>query len=244
MNSINIIRHETLRLIFNKKFFYMILVLGLYTLDILLRLVTLGSYGTAPFSEWSYSSFLTMVSPILTVILILLCTSVFSEKEIRARKIICSTPITQVKYYTIKTLSISLVFIAVALIPIIMSCLYYGIFFKYYTYSSFIKPILLFLIPSSILALGGCMFIGRLNLKLLYVMIPFAYLNGLNFRFPVWLDLYGNNFLLDCTFLLWENNSSGIVPYSIPPNFIISRIIFVFAGILFFVIASKKSDII
>jgi len=240
LNSISLIRHETKRLVFNKKFLYMILLLGLYTSDILLRLVIYGEYGTAPFSKWSYSSFITMISPMLMIILILLCTSVFSEKEIKAKKIIYSTPITQVKYYIIKASSIFTAYMSAALIPIIVSFIYYGIFFKFYNYSSFIKPIIYFLIPSSILFLGVSMLIGRISLKLLYALIPFAFLNGLNFRFPVWIDLFGNNFLLDYGSIAWRNNFTGTIPYNLPLDFILSRAVFICFGIILFMITCKK----
>lgn len=244
MNSINIIKHEIRRLVFNKKYFYMTLILALFTSDILLRLVIHGEYGTAPFSKWSYSSFIAMISPMLMIILVLLCTSVFSEKEMKIRKIIYSTPITQMRYYIVKAASIYIAFILATLVPIIMSLIYYGILFKFYDYSTFIKPILFFLLPISILALGGCMFIGKLSIKLLYALIPFSFLNGLNLGFPVWVDLYGNNFLLDHGFRLWRNNITGFIPYDLPWNFMISRLLFICFGIILFGITCKKSEVI
>lgn len=238
------IKHETRRLIFNKKYFYMLLILAVFTLDILLRLVIHGEYGTAPFSKWSYSSFITMISPLLMIILVLLCTSVFCEKEMKIRKIIYSTPITQIKYYIIKAASIYIAFTISALVPIIMSFIYYGVLFKFYNYIVFVKPIAFFLIPISILSLGGFLFIGKMSIKLLYALIPFAFLSGLNLGFPVWLDLYGNNFLLDYGFGLWRNNITGAVPYNLPSNFMISRALFICFGIILFVITCKKSEAI
>lgn len=244
MNSISLIKHEIKRLIFNKKYFYMVLILALSTSDTLLRLVIHGRYGTAPFSKWSYSSFTTLISPLLMIILILLCTNVFSQKEIKVRKIIYSTPITQTKYYTIKAASISIAYLITSFVPILMSFIYYGVLFKFYNYISFVEPIIYFLIPSFILFLGLCMIIGKISLKLLYALIPFAFLNGLNFDFPVWIDLYGNNFLLNYGHTVWENNTMGIVPYNIPSDFIVSRAIFIIFGIILFVITCKKSETI
>ncbi|SKC88278.1 hypothetical protein [Maledivibacter halophilus] len=244
MNNLSLIKHEIKRLVFNKKYFYMSLILILSTSDKLLRLVIHGEYGTAPFSKWSYSNFTTLISPLLITILILLSTNVFSEKEIKARKIIYSTPITQTKYYTIKAASIFIAYLTTLFIPIIISFIYYGVLFKFYNYASFIKPIIYFLIPSFILFLGLCMIVGKMSLKLLYALIPFAFLNGLNFKFPVWIDLYGNNFLLNYGYTVWKDNTTGIVPYNIPMDFMISRAIFVLFGIILFVITCKKSETI
>ena len=99
------LKYEVLRLAYNKKYFYMLLIESLFASHILMSFVSVGKDGTAPFSSWTYSNFLSLIGPILSIILVLLCMSVFSEKEIAVRKIIFSAPLSESKYYLLNSCS-------------------------------------------------------------------------------------------------------------------------------------------
>ncbi|WP_026894687.1 hypothetical protein [Clostridiisalibacter paucivorans] len=244
MNNINLLKYEIRRIMYNKKYFYMILILSLLTIDILMRLIISGTYNTAPFSRWSYSEFIALITPLLLVILVLLCISVFDEREMAVRKVISATLFSQIEYYFLKGISIGLVFILTALIPIIMSFIYYGVLFNYYDFTVFIKPILLFLLPPFIFVLGIAMVMGKINVKLLYFMIPVIYFScAMNFGFPIWIDICGNNFISSHGLYLQVNFfNNGEIPYNMPLNFIYSRIILIISGIGLFLFAAKKLD--
>ena len=245
MTNIILLKYEIRRLIFTKKYFYMILLLTIWTMDVLMRLIINGFYYTAPFSQWSYSEFITLISPILLIILILLCTNIFSEKEISVKNIIYSTPISQEKYYIMKGGAVFIVFFLTTVLPIIISFVYYAFLFEYTEYKYFIFPIILFIIPTSIFIFGFSIFIGKINNKLLYGLIPITIIIGcLNLRpLPVWMDVFGNNFLQDYALQLVLSSNSDEVPFIIPNNFIYSRLIFTALGILLFVFACKYKKI-
>ncbi len=240
MINLVLLKYEMRRLIFTKKYFYMILLLTIWTVDMLMRLVINGFSDTAPFSQWSYTNFITLVSPILLIILILLCTSIFSEREKAIRNIIYSTPISEAKYYIMKGSAVALVFIITAVIPVIISFVYYAFLFEYTQYQYFIVPILLFIIPCSVFIFGFSIVLGKINGKLLYALIPLTFIMGcLGSRsLPVWLDLFGNNFLQGYGLFILTSNSE-VVPYIIPSNFIYSRLVFVVLGILLFIFSCK-----
>lgn len=243
MTNLVLLKYELYRLILTKKYFYMALLLTIWTIDILMRLVIDGFSSTAPFSEWSYTLFITLFAPILLVILILLCTSIFSEKEETVRNIIYSTPLSETKYYIMKGSAVALVFIITAAIPIIISFVYYAFLFEYTEYLNFILPILLFLIPSSIFIFGLSIALGKINVKLLYVLIPLTFVLGIiNLRIlPVWLDVFGNDYLEECAIDFYNSNME-IIPYNIPSDFIYSRLIFAALGILLFLFACKHNS--
>lgn len=226
---------------FNKKYFYMLLILCLITSDTLMRNIIRGVYGTAPFSRWSYSEFIAVTTPFLLIILIFLCISIFNERENTVKKIIFSTAFPQRKYYFLKAFSIGFVFIITALIPIIISFIYYKVMFGYTQFTRFIYPIILFLLPPFIFVLGLSMFLGKINVKLLYFLMPILFFTCVfNFMFPVWVDLCGNNFILDHGLSL--SFSDGVMPYDITTNMIYSRLIFVFIGIILLLYSAIKSD--
>ena len=242
MINLVLLKYEIRRLILTKKYFYMILILCVWTVDVLMRLVINGFYYTAPFSQWSYSEFITLFSPILYIILILLCTSIFSESEKAVKNIIDSTPISESKYYIMKGCGVFVVFIITTIIPIVISFVYYAFLFEYTEYQYFILPILLFIIPTSIFIFGISIFLGKINNKLLYALIPFTFIMGaLNLRsLPVWIDVFGNNFVQDYGLHFIMGSDSDVVPYIIPNDFLCSRLVFVALGILLFIFACKS----
>ena len=241
MINLILLKYEIRRLIFTKKYFYMILLLTVWTIDVLMRLIINGFYYTAPFSQWSYSEFINLFSPILFIILILLCTGIFSESEKSVKNIIYSTPILESKYYIMKGSGVFIVFIITTVIPITISFVYYAFLFEYTEYQYFILPILLFIIPTSIFIFGISIFLGKINNKLLYALIPFTFIMGaLNLRsLPVWIDVFGNNFVQDYGLHFIMGSDSDVVPYIIPNDFLCSRLVFVALGILLFIFACK-----
>ena len=245
MNNINLLKYEIRRIIMSKKYFYMILLVVTLTYDSLTRLITGGYYGTAPFSEWSYTFFIQLTSPLVISVMIFMMTNIFNEKELRARKILFSAPISQSKYYLLKIFSIIIMFIITALIPIIMSFVYYKILFNYNQFSTFIRPIVLFLIPSFIFFLGLSMALGKINIKLLYGLIPITFLLGTidtTSILPQWLDIFGAHFLRISTFAELFGREREVVPLNIPNSFAYSRLIFISLGIIFLIYTCIKTE--
>jgi hypothetical protein len=201
-----------------------------------------GTMGTAPFSEWSFTSYLTLIMPFLMIMLILMCTNVFSEKEKKVRHIVWATPLAQGKYYSLKAIALFIAFIFVAMGPILTTFIYYGFVFKTTQYSIFIKPMLLFLLPTTLLFLGIILFLGKINGKLLYLFIPIAFVMAMNFSLPLWADLYGNNFMYHYEFFVAHENESGIIPYVLPNDFLISRILFVGVSMMMLLIVCKVKE--
>ena len=218
----------------------MLLIESLFAFYILMSFVFEGKDGTAPFSKWTYSQFLTLIGPLLSSLLVLLCMSVFSEKEIAVRKIIFSAPLSESKYYLLKASAITAVFVFTASVPILLSFAYYAYYFNFYAYAEFLLPILSFLLPSHVLVLGLAMVAGRINSRLLYLLLPVLFLGFFYMGLPVWFDLFGNNFLtwpLRLSLGVFE----GPIPYTLPGEFLYSRLIFIFAGVSLLALACRGS---
>jgi hypothetical protein len=234
-----VLKYEIKGLVLTKKFFYINLVTMCFTYYVLSSLVIGGFSGTAPFSKLSYSNFLALINPILLVMLVFITMTVFSEKERLVRKIIFSTPISQSKYYMIKGISTLTATLLIAAVQVIFSFAFYGYLFGFYSYSDFILPILLFLFPPIILILGLSFILGRLNDKILYLIIPLVFVMGmLNISQPVWFDLCSNNFL--CYYplrLAASGYSADALPYIMPMDYVVSRILFVITGLISFALA-------
>lgn len=240
-NLLKVLKYEVLRLAYNKKYFYMVLIESLFACYILVRFVSVGTDGTAPFSKWTYSEFLSLIGPFLSVILVLLCMSVFSEKEAAVRKIIFSAPLSETKYYLLKASAITAVFLFAASLPILLSFAYYAHYFNFYAYAEFVQPLLLFLLPSQVFVLGLALAAGRINSRLLYPLLPLVlFLGFFNPRFPVWVDIFGNNFL-SWPLRWYLGVMEGPIPYTLPVDFLYSRLIFLFMGVALLALACRVS---
>lgn len=237
-----ILKYEIKRLIFNKKFFYMVLIIGVLSYDFLTRLI-IGGYGySAPFSQLSYSVFMSMMVPFCLVVLFLFCTNVFSRKEINARKIVFSSPVTQTKYYTLKAAAILVSILIVSLVPIIMSFLFYSITFNYHNFLNFIVPIILFFLPPVFLAIGLFLLAGSISNKLLYILIPVIYFfSSFNFNQPNLLDFSGTSYLTSFSYTINPMLASSNILPNISSSFLISRLAFIVVGfVLFFITGMRK----
>ena len=243
---INLLGYEIKRIVWSKKYLYIVLLIAASAYDSLTRLITGGYMGTAPFSDWSYTLFLNLISPLLMVSMIFIISSTFNDKEMRARSIIFSSPITQTKYYILKSFAVFVTFILASLVPIFISFMYYKIMFGYGEFGSFIKLIFVFLFPTFIFLLGLSMLLGKINVKLIYGLVPVAFLMGVlnlgNDIVPMWADIFGNNFFNMYSFSMLIGREMEFVPFKLPSSFIYTRLEFILLGLMFILYTCKKEE--
>ncbi|MBE6081998.1 MAG: hypothetical protein E7205_04835 [Tissierellaceae bacterium] len=245
MNNIGLMKYEIKRIVWSKKYLYILLLIAATTYDSLTRLVINGYLGTAPFSQWTYAFFISMISPVLMASMIFIVSDIFNEKEIRVRSIIYSSPISQIQYYMLKSSSVFVIFILTSLVPIFMSFIYYKAIFGYSEFGSFIKFIIVFLLPTFIFLLGLSMILGKINGKLIYVLIPITFLMGmLNFDniIPIWADIFGNNFLSTYSYMMLLGRKTEAVAFKFPSSFIFTRLELIILGIIFLVYTFIKTE--
>ena len=56
---------------------------------------------------------------------------------------------------------------------------------------------------------------------------------------PVWIDVFGNNFVQDYGLNFIMENTNDVVPYVIPNDFVCSRLVFIALGTALFIFACK-----
>jgi hypothetical protein len=230
-------------MVLTRKYFYILLLLGISSHLTLTRLLAHGTLGTPPFSQLSYAGFLSSTSPLLLVALVLLCAAVFSEKENAVRKILFSAPITHAGYLNLKGAAIAAAFLLAAALPIVHSFAYFGWHFRFFRFDEFIHPILIFLLPSAVFIFGLSMATGEISVKLVYGLLPIVFLLGaLNLDLPVWVDLCANNFLLDYQKTLFRSLGSMEVVYHVPMSFLLSRCVLAISGVILFIFACRKTS--
>lgn len=243
MNKLTLMSYEIKRGILSKKYFYMILLTMGVAYDSLTRLVTGGYYGTAPFSEWTYGLFLHLSIPLAISATIFMMTNIFDEGERRARSILFSAPISQREYFFLKSVAVVVAFFFLALVPIGMSFIYYKVMFNFTDFTGFFKHILWTYLPTFVFFLGLCMVLGRISIKLLYGLIPIAFLLGTmdtSSILPYWLDIFGSHYFHVSSYTYLLGRTKEVIPFSLSMDFIYSRIILIGIGCLLLAVAWEK----
>jgi hypothetical protein len=232
MNTVAAIGWELRRILLTRTYLYSLLVILLFSQNALGRLIINGTYGTAPYSPLSYAQFLVLLNPLLLMVLMLWCGSVFSEKERAVRRIVLSTPITSAGYLGLKTAAIAAAFLLTAGLMVAGSLVFYVRQFGFFAFGDFLNPLAVFLLPPAIFILGLSLAAGHVQCRLVYGLVPLVFFTGVaNLGFPSWLDLCANNFMVSYPKILMRTLGTGEMIYYLPTDFLISRVGLVLAGI-------------
>ncbi len=241
MTSPPVIAYELKRVIVSRKFFYLLLLLTISSYDTLTRLLADGAFGTPPFSQVSFTKYAILSNLLLLLAMALLCTNVFSEKELAVRKILFSAPISARGYFAVKGIAIGAAFAIAATWSITLCFIFYAWQFRFYQFGDFLHPILVFIIPPAVFVFGLCMALGRVSGSLIYALMPILFFwGGLNLNFPVWVDLSGNHFITNYPLALIRSIGTTEIVYHVPTDFLVSRVVLLIAGVALFGIACRK----
>jgi hypothetical protein len=225
-----ILGYEIRRLLFSKIYLALLAITLLYAYSVLSSQTILGEAYTAPFSKWSYASFLCSVVPFLLVSLLFFCTYVYSKKELAVRTLTLTTPLTDARYYLYKVTAIALAYLITALLVIGLSFGFYAWVFKFSNFADFLQPILLFVGAPSVFLLGLGMAVGGINAGLQYVLIALTFLlgvvgDGLG-PFGLFNRLFVKQYPLQLT-----AGPDGEVPFLVPAGLVLSRWAWIALGV-------------
>ncbi|NMS90014.1 hypothetical protein HGQ85_08720 [Clostridioides difficile] len=236
MNNLKIIRYEMKRLLFSKVYLVLLLITGWFSYNILKTKTIYGLNDTAPFSEWSYSSFLLDVNPFLLVIVLMFCTYIFSKKEEAVRTITMTTKIKPTTYFCLKSITIAAAYLLTVIVVIAISFIFYSRLFQFNNFETLIKPILLILIPSVLFVSGVGMFIGNINGNLLYIFIPITFLlTNSNV-----LSIISGKSLVNSIIENKVADRMGNLAFDVPVEFLISRMILGVIGVILILSVCKS----
>ena len=230
--------YELKRLIFNRLFLALLIITGLYSYLILEKEIILGIAFTAPFSPWSFASYLANILPLLMITLLFFTTFMYSNHEKQVRQLTFATPVDPFKLCLVKCASIAAGFLVIALFVIILGMAFFIILFRFNSFGDFILPIILTLVPCLLFVLGTGLLLGGLQHNILYILMIAALL----FTFlplPDFFDLYGARFFSTHPLTL-SVESDGEPAFTLPASFILGRFSFCTAGVLMILLGVKR----
>ena len=172
-----IFRYECRRLLWNKFFIGLAVVLLLYGALILRAVTILGVSHTAPFSPWSFGDYLSRMLPLLWIGMLFFLTFYTSPKARRAAVLMDATPMPPKQYALVRCAAALTGGVLLSLLCMGEAAVFYGRMFGWYGWVSLLPPALVTLLPALVFALGSGWLLGRVRPWLVYVwmLAPFAW---------------------------------------------------------------------
>ena len=171
-----IFRYECRRLLLNKFFAGLVLVLLAYGAMVLESATILGVSHTAPFSPWSFGDYLSRMLPLLWVGAAFFLTFFTSGRARRAMALTDAAPMDARRYAWARCAAALAGTALLALCCLLEAAAFYGRYFGWYAWGSLLLPALATLAPTLVFALGCGWLLARIRPWLLYpwMLLPFA----------------------------------------------------------------------
>ena len=169
---IKIVRYECRRLLWNKFFAGLLLVLLFYGWQVLTGATILGVSHTAPFSPWSFGDYLSRMVPLLWIGSLFFLTFFTSGKARRAAVLTDAAPMDPGRYALARCAAALAGTALLTLAVLAEAAVFYARYFGWYDWAELLPAALVTLAPPVIFALGSGWLLGRLRPWLVYVWMP------------------------------------------------------------------------
>ena len=193
---IKIFQYECKRLLWNKFFFGLLLVILFYGWQVLNSVTILGVSHNAPFSAWSFGDYLSRMLPLLWIGALFFLTFFTSGKARRVAVLTDATPVAPGRYALTRCAAALVGTGLLALACLAEAAVFYGRYFGWYGWGTLLLPALVTLVPSLVFALGSGWLLGLLRPWLLYAWMPVPFLLSV-LPLPEFLGLLNGSIFLD-----------------------------------------------
>jgi len=210
-----IFKYELKRLIINKFFLGLLIISALYSYEVMRGEIILGISNTAPFSGWSYGTYLAKVLPILLVTLLFFISFLYEKQEKRVQVLTKATPIDPFKFQMLRFGTIIIGFVLISAVPIVYSLCFYAVNFSFTNFGKLVLPAVITLLPAMLFVFGLGTLGGRYHQGVIFIPLPYA------------VDLFGGNF-----FTKYPESLDLVEPaFSIPVSVVIGKFMYGLTGL-------------
>ena len=173
---IKIFLYESKRLIINKFFLLILLVLLFYGGLVLRGVTVFGVSHTAPFSPWSFGDYLSRMLPLLVLAETVFLTFFTSGETRRAAPVIDAVQTRPALYGAARCAAVIAAVCLAALACALPAAVFYAVYFDRYDLSELLPVAALTLPPPLMFTLGVGRFIGKFRPRLVYALaaVPFV----------------------------------------------------------------------
>lgn len=222
--------YELKRFVLSRIFLGMFLINGIYAWFVLATDIIIGIAYTAPFSGWSYCTYLGKTMPIAVITVLLMLAGSYSKKQKQVEILTCATPVTASCQMLIRAATIGVCFALICILEMLAALLFFVCFFQFDGFEVYLVPSLLIILPCFVFFIGLGLLLGRLHQSLIYVLILATFVVGFfNIGIKNAFDLFGAGYFSSYPLTLPVGNS-GEPDFVVRFAFIAARIVYLGIG--------------
>ena len=233
-----IFRYECRRLLWNKFFIGLAVVLLLYGAFVLHAVTILGVAHTAPFSPWSFGDYLSRMMPLLWIGILFFLTFFTSPNAQRAAILTDAAQMPPKRYALARCAAALTGGVLLTLLCMMEAAVFYGQMFQWYSWGSLVLPALVTLVPPLVFALGSGWLLGRLRSWLLYVWMAVPFLL-IALPLPEVLGLWNGRFFTAYPLTLGTLDPA----FSLPEVVLVTQVVLLIVGALLLALGNKHHSI-
>ena len=231
-----VMRYECKRLLWNRFFVGLVLVLLFYGWQVLGGTTILGVAHTAPFSPWSFGDYLSRMLPLLWIGMLFFLTFYTSPKARRAAVLMDATPMPPKQYALVRCAAALTGGVLLSLLCMGEAAVFYSRMFGWYGWGSLLLPALATLLPALVFALGSGWLLGQIRPWLVYVWMAVPFL-CMALPLPDALGIWNGHFFSKYPLALGTLDPA----FSMPAAVLIVQCILLAAGIVLLMVRPARS---
>lgn len=221
-----ILGYELRRLLWSRMFLGLLGVSILYGWQLLRGEIILGVANTAPFSPWSFGSYLSRMLPLLSLSLLFFLWNQHSQGARGVKPLTAATPIEPGRYLLLRSAAVLLAWLLMALFVMGLGLGFLlALFYGDVPCASLLVTSVITLLPPMVFLLGVGSLLGGIHRPLLLPLMVLALGAGL-LPLPAAIDLYGTAFFLEYPLTLGVLDPA----LSIPPAVVGGKLVFTLLG--------------
>lgn len=231
-----VFRYELRRLLGSKLFWGMLAVTLFYGWQLLHGVTILGVANTAPFSPWSFGSYLAQLLPLLSVALLFFLWNQHNGQAQAVELLTAAAPVKPGRYLAVKSCAVVTAWLLMALAVLGLGLGFLlALFGTEVSVMELLGAAVIALFPPLVFYLGVGTLAGRTQPALLFLLMTAAL--GLDFLpLPMVCDLYGTTFFAQYPLTLGVLDPALTVPVAVAAG----RVLYLSAGLWCFWRVIKK----
>lgn len=233
MQSNKVFAYEIRRMLFSREYLLLTLALLAYSLFLIRSRVLFGTGYTAPFSLWTFADYVSSTMVLALILLVAMCSKLFTETEIQASSILRSTPTSYGVYRSLRLASITLLYLLSVGLSAGACYVYYVSVFGETSWLPLARVWGLLVVPSSVFVLGITLIAGSYSWG--WIQIVLAGLLSLEiFRIPLpeMFDIRGASLL--------SALQSSDQPFAMTVSFVLGRCLISGVGVALVVLSFRR----
>ena len=230
-------RYELHRLMLSKFYLGLLVILLWYGWQELGTVTILGVCNTAPFSPWSFGSFLSQLQSVLCIALLFFLWNQCRPSARQVESLSSATATDPRTYRLIKILAAATAWLVLACLAAALGLVFLAsLFASRFSAVSLLLPTALTLLPPAIFFFGLGLLVGLRRPALLFALMALAL--GLGYApLPLWADVYGK------TLFTYYPSSLGMLdpPFCLPEQALWGKVSLAALGLTLLLLCLRRS---